>query len=261
MFSLTETETAGQNPPPYGAPRAQPTQETLEMISRILIALAAITVTAACQAPAGETTVKAEEAASKAEEAASKAEAAAARIEAAAAQIAAATAKTAAPTPTTVAVAPKAAPTPLPGAAEAGCPDFGEAVKATPVIDGSQHFGAPFALATSEKLSSALTKATEPSDKPIQVSGEVAKVCKKKGCWMVVKDGEMEARILMKGHSFAVPLDCDGKGAIVEGTLQTRTMSVGTMKHLAEDEGADPSKVTAPSREYVLTASGVEISG
>jgi hypothetical protein len=228
------------------------------MISRTLIALAVITATAACQAPADEATAKAEEAASKAEEAASKAEAAAARIEAAAAQIAAATAKTAALTPTTVAVA---APTPSPGAAEAGCPDFGETVKGTPVIDGSQHFGAPFALTASEKLSAALTKATEPSDKPIQISGEVAKVCKKKGCWMVVKDGEMEARILMKGHSFAVPLDCDGKGAVVEGTLQTRTMSVGTMKHLAEDEGADPSKVTAPKREYVLTASGVEISG
>ncbi len=78
---------------------------------------------------------------------------------------------------------------------------------------------------------------------------------------MVVKDGEMEARVLMRGHSFAVPLDCDGKSAVVEGTIQARTMSVGTMKHLAEDEGADPSKVTEPKREYVLTASGVQING
>ena len=120
------------------------------------------------------------------------------------------------------------------------------------------HFGATFALIANQPLSKSLTTKPETA---IQVTGTIDKVCKKKGCWMVLKDGESQARVLMKNYGFTVPLDCDGKQAAVEGTIKTRVFTEGQVKHLAEDGGEDPSKVTGTRTEYVITASGIRIQG
>ena len=74
---------------------------------------------------------------------------------------------------------------------------------------------------------------------------------------MVLRDGEAEARVLMKGH-FAVPIDSKGKEAVVEGTLKSRVFTEKQAKHIAEDGGKDPAQVTGERTEYVLTATGVE---
>ena len=77
---------------------------------------------------------------------------------------------------------------------------------------------------------------------------------------MVLKDGDAAiARILMKDHAFAVPMDSKGKTAIVEGTLATRTFSEKEVKHLEKDAGGDPSAVGGERKEFVLTASGIQI--
>jgi hypothetical protein len=122
----------------------------------------------------------------------------------------------------------------------------------------ANHFGATFALIANQPLSKSLTAKAETT---IQVTGTIDKVCKKKGCWMVLKDGESQARVLMKNYGFTVPLDCDGKQAAVEGTLKTRVFTEGQVKHLAEDGGEDPSKVSGSRTEYVITASGIRIQG
>lgn len=126
-----------------------------------------------------------------------------------------------------------------------------------PADNASGHFGAPFTLASSQPLSKAV--GGELGDAPVQVSGTVESVCQKMGCWMVVKDGDAEARIMMKDHSFTVPKDCKGKSAIVEGTLATRTFNEKEVKHLAKDGGADPSAVSGERKEFVLTATGISI--
>jgi hypothetical protein len=130
--------------------------------------------------------------------------------------------------------------------------------KAPAAATAPNHFGATFALIANQPLSKSLEIKTE---KAIQVTGTIDKVCKKKGCWMVLKDGESQARILMKNYGFTVPLDCDGKQAAVEGTLKTRVFTEGQVKHLAEDGGEDPSKVSGTRTEYVITASGIRIQG
>jgi len=128
----------------------------------------------------------------------------------------------------------------------------------TPVAPEAKHFGAAFALVANQPLSKSL-KTKE--DKVFQVTGTIDKVCRKKGCWMVLKDGESTARVLMKDYGFTVPVNCDGKVAAVEGTLKTRTFTEGQAKHLAEDGGEDPSKVKGTRTEYVITASGIRIQG
>lgn len=120
------------------------------------------------------------------------------------------------------------------------------------------HFGAEFALKDAKPLSSVLAAAKDQKD-PILVSGTVDSVCQKKGCWLVVKDGTAEARIMMKDHAFTAPMDCKGKNVVVEGTLEARTFSEAQVKHLEKDAGKDPAAVAGERVEYVLTATGIEL--
>lgn len=139
---------------------------------------------------------------------------------------------------------------------EADCPHgHGDAA---PASTTPGHFGAAFALKDSKPLSTVLAAAKDQKD-PVLVSGTVDSVCQKKGCWLVVKDGDAQARILMKDHSFTAPLDCKGKNVVIEGTLESRTFSEAQVKHLEKDAGKDPASVTGERVEYVLTATGLEL--
>lgn len=136
-------------------------------------------------------------------------------------------------------------------------PPTGEDAEPQGPATGEGHFGNPFTLADATPLSDAIT--TAKADAPVLVTGEVEAVCQKKGCWMVVKDGTNSARVLMKDHAFAVPMDCRGKSVTVEGTLTSRTFTEAQVKHLAKDGGKDPEAVSGERTEHVLTASGISI--
>jgi hypothetical protein len=118
------------------------------------------------------------------------------------------------------------------------------------------HFGAPFSTTASIPLTKAIGDAKPGA---VLVSGTVEAVCQKKGCWMVVKDGTLTARVMMKDHAFAVPVDSRGKAVLVEGELTTRTFNEQQVKHLEQDKGGDPSAVQGERKEHVLMATAVEI--
>ena len=139
---------------------------------------------------------------------------------------------------------------------KAGCP-HGDAADGALAQADAGHFGDPFALAAATPLSEVVSKGEAKGD--VQVSGEVEAVCQKKGCWMVVKDGEISARVLMKDHGFSVPKDARGKKVRVEGVLTSRTFTEAQVKHLEKDGGGDPSEVSGTRKEHVLTASGIDI--
>jgi len=140
---------------------------------------------------------------------------------------------------------------------EAGCP-HGGGEHGAPGTGTPGHYGAAFALSETRPLGQVLATAKDLKD-PVQVSGEVASVCQKKGCWLVVKDGEAQARILMKDHAFTVPMDTKGKPVVVEGTLEARTFNEAQVKHLEKDGGGDPAAVAGERTEYVLTATGIQL--
>ena len=140
---------------------------------------------------------------------------------------------------------------------EAGCP-HGGADHAAPASTVPGHFGAVFAIKETRPLAQVLASGKEFKD-PVQVSGQVDSVCQKKGCWLVVKDGEAQARILMKDHGFTVPMDSKGKPVVVEGTIEARTFNEAQVKHLEKDAGKDPAAVTGERTEYVLTATAIEL--
>ena len=128
-----------------------------------------------------------------------------------------------------------------------------------PAPGSTGHFGAPFTLAAAKPLSEALSGDALPEG-PVRVEGTVTAVCQKKGCWMVLADGDLEARILTKDHAFALPPDARGKHAEVEGTVEKRTLTKAQVEHLAKDEGKDPSAAGGERVEFVITATGVELT-
>lgn len=134
-----------------------------------------------------------------------------------------------------------------------GCDHGGHAAP----TESTGHFGAQFALADSQPLSTVLAGGV-PSD-AVRVSGTVEAVCQKKGCWMVIKDGDVQARVLVKDHAFAIPMDGKGKAATVEGTLEAKELSEANVAHLKQD-GDDTLAGDGARQEYFLHATAVELA-
>lgn len=101
------------------------------------------------------------------------------------------------------------------------------------------------------------------ASEPLQLVGEVVQVCQKKGCWLtlVASDGT-EMRIRFKDYGFFVPKDLPGTQVALHGVASKKVTSVATLRHYAEDEGADEqtiNAITSPRTEYTFEASGVRV--
>lgn len=98
----------------------------------------------------------------------------------------------------------------------------------------------------------------------LKVAAQVDAVCKKKGCWMTVQlDDEKEMMVRFKDYGFFVPLDCDGKNAIMEGKAFTDTTTVEMLRHYAEDAGKSAEEIeaiTEPEVTLSFLATGVIIT-
>jgi hypothetical protein len=126
-----------------------------------------------------------------------------------------------------------------------------------PAAADAQHFGNPFRLAATEPLSGA---AGRNEKRVVQVKGTVDAVCQKKGCWMVLKDGDVTARVFTHAGNFFLPIGTSrGRGAVVEGELEARTVKEEFARHLEEDKGGDPSKVKGDQQELVIQATSVKL--
>ena len=92
----------------------------------------------------------------------------------------------------------------------------------------------------------------------IKVRGEVTSVCKKKGCWMKMDLGDgTQMRVTFKDYGFFVPLDCDGKLAVIQGKAYMQETPVDELKHYAEDAGKTEEEIAAitePKRELTFEA-------
>lgn len=93
--------------------------------------------------------------------------------------------------------------------------------------------------------------------------GDVASVCKKKGCWMniALEDGD-EVMVKFKDYAFFVPKDIENKEVIMEGKAYVTEMSVEDRRHYAEDAGKSPEEVqaiTQPELTLSFLADGVKI--
>ena len=124
------------------------------------------------------------------------------------------------------------------------------------------HFGEGIAKgAEPVTLATVATALDEHAGKKVCLTGKVTAVCKKKGCWMVLTDGPTKVRIKFRDYGFFMPLDCEGREAILDGDLAVKEVSVAEIKHLLEDEGKhdEAKKVDKPRHELTVMADGVAL--
>jgi len=128
-------------------------------------------------------------------------------------------------------------------------------IKPVAVVDGHSVYGAQMPAGEATIIGTALGDVDTYAGKAQKFSGRITKVCQKKGCWMVLADGESHARVMFGRDDFFIPKDSSGE-AVVYGTLSAKVMSAATAKHLAEDEGKDPSEAVE-TREFQIIATSV----
>tara|TARA_B100001769_G_scaffold206519_1_gene166012 strand:+ start:577 stop:1011 length:435 start_codon:yes stop_codon:yes gene_type:complete len=96
-----------------------------------------------------------------------------------------------------------------------------------------------------------------------KISGEILETCQKKGCWMSMATNTDTLLVRFRNYDFFVPTNgAEGKTAIVEGNLFVDTISVGLLRHYAEDAGKSKQeieKITEPKLGLSFTADGVII--
>ena len=129
-------------------------------------------------------------------------------------------------------------------------------------IPQGEDFGAGLTLDHAAEVDEVAKHPERYAGKPVLVHGTVSQVCQRKGCWMILRDGEAHVRVRFKNYGFFLPRDCSGKEAYVEGTVRKDTLSKKTARHYEiETSGGDLSKVEGPRRELGMVATGVRLIG
>jgi Domain of unknown function (DUF4920) len=97
--------------------------------------------------------------------------------------------------------------------------------------------------------------------KSVKIMGKVNSVCKMKGCWMEVDNGQGQTiRIRFKDYKFFVPRDCENQIVYAQGVARFDTTSVAMLQHYAEDAGkskAEIAAITKPEIALTFEAEGV----
>jgi hypothetical protein len=118
-------------------------------------------------------------------------------------------------------------------------------------------FGAPFpAEVGAVGISQAVVSPERYAGSEQAFSGRVGKVCQKKGCWMMLTDGETMVRV-ETGYRYFLPTDAQGK-AVVIGRLHAVEVSAEQAEHMARDAG-DTQVLADAGREWRIDAASVRI--
>jgi hypothetical protein len=121
-------------------------------------------------------------------------------------------------------------------------------------------YGAPFVLEQTVDLAEVMADPAAHTGRTIRVRGLVADVCSKKGCWMVLADGESRVRVTMKDYGFFVDRGGAGATAELEGMLLEKPSDPELEAHYAE-ESRNPEQAPTGTggRAYELVATAVRL--
>ncbi len=127
--------------------------------------------------------------------------------------------------------------------------------KVTEVIDGNSVYGEQWP--TKEYATISISEALASPEKYVNqtnvISGRVTQVCQKKGCWMILADGDAFVRVDFNDHAFYVPMNSQGE-SLVFGRLVEKTLTPEQIAHY-EAEGAKNLK----NKKYELVADAVQM--
>lgn len=129
---------------------------------------------------------------------------------------------------------------------------------------GDASYGDGVALEETTPISVILEAPDAYADKTVRVEGQVTEVCKKKGCWMMVQDGEGHVlRVKVRDDVIIFPQGEVGRQASAQGTIRIFDLSredyEGWQRHVAEEQGLefDPASLgDGPYRIVQLQGTG-----
>ncbi len=148
------------------------------------------------------------------------------------------------------------APAALAAAGNEGAVRLSEPVTVT---QDYEEFGAPVVAAESAMPLGELVGAGEEYlGREITLTTRIAKVCRKKGCFFIARDGNAVARITFKDYGFFIPTDSAGKKVLLNGTFERRDITEAQAKHYRKDLGEAPDGAAGGS-EYHIVATAVRI--
>jgi hypothetical protein len=94
------------------------------------------------------------------------------------------------------------------------------------------------------------------------VSGTIAEVCQKKGCWMSMEVDNGTTMHVSYDYEFLLPMNSAGKEIVMDGYAFYDTIPVDYLRHLAEDAGKTEEEINAitePKATLSYLATGVMI--
>lgn len=131
-------------------------------------------------------------------------------------------------------------------------------------------FGEGVSLASTLPVSDVFSQVDELSGKVIRVKGTISDLCKHKGCWMQVADGENVLTVRFKDEAFILPASAAGREVDFEGLLIAEKVSNPLGSHSAcaeggehsdgescESERAEQTIKKASDMRYTMVASGL----
>jgi hypothetical protein len=122
-------------------------------------------------------------------------------------------------------------------------------------------FGAGVTLGEATPLERIVADPKAVEGRELRVDARIVEVCTRKGCWMVVTDGERQVRVRFKDYGFFVPRDAGGRRVIVQGQAMVEEISEELARHHAEESGHPEraGEIHGPQTSITLVATGVEV--
>ncbi len=94
----------------------------------------------------------------------------------------------------------------------------------------------------------------------VKISGQITEVCQAKGCWMILVDGDVYARVTFYDYGFFVPIETSMQRSIVFGALSETVLTGEQAEHFAQDAGAQSTvKPAGDVKEYSIVAKSVQL--
>lgn len=114
-----------------------------------------------------------------------------------------------------------------------------------------------------EEISSKYQDLSDTDTLQVIFKSSINEICQTKGCWMTLGlENKKESFVKFTDYAFFVPMNAQGKEAIVKGKAYKKVVPVDELKHYAEDEGKSPEEIAAitePKVTLAFMADGVYI--
>ena len=107
-------------------------------------------------------------------------------------------------------------------------------------VAGDQ-FGQNLTMAKVTPVADVFSQAKDLNGQMVRVSGTVTDLCKHKGCWMQVSDGQNVLTVRFKDEAFIIPANSVGRNVDMEGLFIVEKISNPLGSHQACAEGEEHS--------------------